>query len=81
MVTEGKTVNARRTIPMADPVAEALRGHHGLLLTKENGGMMSQAAFERKYQSYITFLERKLNGYPRCQYGRTRAHKGFAGGG
>ena len=75
MVTEGKTVNARRTIPMADPLAEALRGHHGLLLTKENGGMMSQAAFERKYQSYITFLERKLNGYPRCQYGRTRAHK------
>ena len=58
-----------------DPLAEALRGHHGLLLTKENGGMMSQAAFERKYQSYITFLERKLNGYPRCQYGRTRAHK------
>ncbi len=75
MVTEGKTVNARRTIPIADPLAEALRGHHGLLLTKENGGMMSQAAFERKYQSYITFLERKLNGYPRCQYGRTRAHK------
>ena len=27
MVTEGKTVNARRTIPMADPLAEALRGH------------------------------------------------------
>ena len=75
VVTEGKTANAQRTIPMADPLAEALRGHHGLLLTKENGGMMSQAAFERKYQSYITFLERKLNGYPRCQYGRTRAHK------
>lgn len=75
MVTEGKTVNARRTIPMADPLAEALRGRHGLLLSKEDGGMMSQAAFERKYQSYITFLERKLNGYPRCQYGRTRAHK------
>ena len=37
--------------------------------------MMSESAFDRKYQSYITFLERKLNGYPRCQYGRTRAHK------
>lgn len=75
VVTEGKTANAQRTIPMADPLAEALRGRHGLLLTKEDGGMMSQAAFDRKYQSYITFLERKLNGYPRCQYGRTRAHK------
>ena len=75
VVTEGKTANAQRTIPMADPLAEALRGRHGLLLTKEDGSMMSQAAFDRKYQSYITFLERKLNGYPRCQYGRTRAHK------
>lgn len=66
---------------MADPLAEALRGHHGLLLTKENGGMMSQAAFERKYQSYITFWSSKLNGYPRCQYGVPGQHKGFAGRG
>ena len=75
VVTEGKTANAQRTIPMADPLAEVLRGRHGLLLTREDGGMMSQAAFDRKYQSYITFLERRLNGYPRCQYGRIREHK------
>lgn len=74
VVTEGKTANAQRTIPMADPFGGGLCGAARLLLTKEDG-MMSQAAFDRKYQSYITFLERKLNGYPRCQYGRTRAHK------
>ena len=41
VVTEGKTANAQRTIPMADSLAEALRCRHGLLLTKEDGGMMS----------------------------------------
>jgi len=75
IVTDGKTENAQRTIPLSDALAEALRGLHGPLLTKENGDLMSESAFDRKYQSYITFLERKLNGYPRCQYGRTRQHK------
>ena len=75
VITDGKTENAQRTIPLADPLAKALEGIHGLLLTKADGDMMSESAFDRKYQSYITFLERKLNGYPKCQYGRTRAHK------
>ena len=73
--SEGKTANAKRSIPMVKPLADALRGHHGLLCAKEDGTLMSQTAFERKYESYITFLETKINGCQKRWYGRTRVHK------
>lgn len=63
VVTDGKTEAAQRVIPLPDKLAEALRGHHGLLCRKANGERMSESAFDRKYQSYITFLERKLVTY------------------
>ena len=53
-ITDGKTDAARRTIPLSDVLANALHGHHGLLCTKANGELMSESAFDRKYQSYIT---------------------------
>ena len=73
--SEGKTENARRTIPLVRPLADALRGHHGLLCTKADGTTMSQSAFDRKYQSYITFLERRQNGCAKRWYGKTKEHK------
>lgn len=73
--SEGKTKNAQRTIPLARPLSDALRGHHGLLCTKADGTLMSQSAFDRKYDSYITFLERKLNGCAKRWYGKTKEHK------
>ena len=60
---------------MVQPLADALRDHHGLLCAKEDGRLMSQTAFERKYESYITFLETRINGCPKRWYGRTKAHK------
>lgn len=71
----GKTEAAQRTIPLVAPLAEALRGHHGLLCTKQDGGLMSETAFQRKMQSYITFLETQVNGCRKRWYGKTRAHK------
>ena len=70
VVTDGKTENARRVIPMAQPLEDALKGHHGLLCAKEKGGLMSESAFERKYQSWTTFLETKLNGCHKRWYGK-----------
>ena len=63
VASEGKTASARRTVPLVRPLAHALQGHHGLLCTKKDGAMMSQSAFDRKFASYITFLETKLNGW------------------
>ena len=36
---------------------------------------MSLMSFTRKYQSYITFLETRLNGCHKRWYGKTREHK------
>lgn len=75
VVTKGKTEAAIRSIPLVRPLEEALQGKHGLLLTKDGGGLMTYAAFVRKYESYMTFLETKLNGCPKRWYGKTKEHK------
>lgn len=75
VVTDGKTEADQRVIPLPDRLADALRGHHGLLCRKANGERMSESAFDRKYQSYITFLERKLNGCLKRWYGLLKEHK------
>lgn len=75
VVTPGKTAAAQRTIPLSDQLVWVLQGRHGLLLTKEDGAMMTMTAFDRKYESYTTFLERKLNGCPKRWYGKTKEHK------
>ena len=79
--SDGKTENARRTIPLVRPLAGAMRGHHGLLCTKMDGTMMSQSAFDRKFASYITFLETELNGCPKRWYGNLNEHKALVAAG
>ena len=74
-VTTGKTEAALRTIPLVKPLELALAGHHGLVCTKEDGGLMSESAFSRKYESYLTFLETRLNGCHKRWYGKTKEHK------
>ena len=74
-VTEGKTKAALRTIPLALPLEKALQGHHGLLCTRENGKWMSQSAFDRKFASYRSFLEKHLNGCTKGYYGKLKRHK------
>lgn len=74
-ITKGKTKAAQRTIPLNECLEKALRFHHGLLCTKQNGSMLSLTSFNRKYESYLTFLEKKLNGCPARWYGKTKEHK------
>ena len=74
-LTKGKTASAIRTVPLLPPLEEALKGRHGLVCHKENGGIMSQSAFACKYESYITFLETKLNGIHKRWYGKTSEQK------
>ena len=62
-------------IPLNDLLAEALKGRHGLLCHKEDGSMMTLTSFIRKYESYILFLETKINGCNRRWYGKTKEHK------
>ena len=73
--SDGKTNAAQRTIPLVKPLEDALRGHHGLLCQKENGGLMSETAFRNRYTSYMCFLETKVNQCHKRWYGKTKAHK------
>lgn len=73
--TKGKTEAALRTVPMSDILANALSGRHGLLLPKKDGSLMTLSSFDRKYESYISFLEYKLNGCHARWYGKTKEHK------
>ena len=74
-ITDGKTKSAQRVIPLLKPLEDALRGHHGLISTKEDGTLMSESAFDRKFSSFKTCLEEKLNGCSKGWYGRKREHK------
>lgn len=74
-VTEGKTEAARRTIPMTEKLTAALRGQHGLLCPNQDGGLMTPTAFKRKYESYLCYLERQLNGCPKRWWGKTNEHR------
>ena len=74
-VTDGKTDNAQRTVPLMPILADALRGHHGLLCTDKEGNVMSQSAFKRKWDSYITACETRLNGYSFGFHGKLKEHK------
>lgn len=75
MASSGKTEAAQRTIPLVKPLEDALRGHHGLLCAKQNGGLMSETAFQNRFNSYLCFLETQVNGCHKRWYGQTKAHK------
>lgn len=79
--TDGKTEAAKRTIPLVKPLEDALRGHHGLLCEKEDGGVMSETAFRNRWTSYLYFLETRANGCPKRWYGKTKVHKAILAAG
>lgn len=74
-ITDGKTSAAQRTIPLLEPLAMVLKDRHGLVCSKQDGRLMSQCAFDRKYSSYITYLETCINGCHKRWYGKTKEHK------
>lgn len=75
IIIEGKTEAAQRTIPLLDDLADALKGHHGLLIRKENGEPITETMFHKKYVSYLCYLETRLNGIQKRWYGKTNEQK------
>ena len=76
-VTGGKNENAIRVIPLCSCLEEVLKDHHGLLLSRQDSSIMTLSSFDRKYESYISFLESKENGCHKRWYGKTKEHKAF----
>ena len=82
-ITEkGKTENAIRDIPIFPPVAEALEGKKGLLITTAKGKKITKTTWDNAFASYKTCMETAINGCHKRWYGRTKEHKAIldAGG-
>lgn len=74
-IVDPKTEAGARTIPLLAPLAQELRGLHGLVCPSSTGEHMSETAWVRAWESYHTALETQLNGCQKRWYGKTRKHK------
>lgn len=75
MIVAPKTEAGIRTVPLVEIVERELMGKTGLLMQSSTGGLMSESAFDRAWQSYISALETQLNGCRKRWYGKTKEHK------
>ncbi|MFH1511997.1 MAG: tyrosine-type recombinase/integrase, partial [Bacillota bacterium] len=57
------------------PLKNALHGVHSRLLQKADGEIMTQAAWKRKWQSFIVALETDFNGCHKRWYGKKKDQK------
>ena len=64
-IADPKTEAGARTIPLLDVLVPELSGKHGLLSPSAAGKHMSSIAFRRAWDSYLTALSVKANGYTR----------------
>ncbi len=72
---KGKTKKANRTIPVFPPVAEALSGKKGLLITTAKGKQITSTTWRNAMDSYRHCMETAINGIEKRWYGRTKEHK------
>lgn len=70
-----KTSAGVRSLPIFLPLSPVLKEIDGYALTRKNGDIMSLSAFERKWESYIVYLETQMNGCHKRWYGKTKEHK------
>lgn len=77
VVHEGKNEYAERSIILLPVLEDALRGIDGYIGTgKHSGGIMTQSAYDRAWDSYKVALEKTLNGFSSGKrwWGRTKEH-------
>lgn len=70
-----KTDKSARDIPVFPPVAEALDGKKGLLITTANGKQITSTTWRNAFDSYRHCMETAINGMEKRWYGRTKEHK------
>ncbi len=72
----GKNSKAVRTIPLFSPLEEAIKGKHGMIVSLENGDLITQSAWRRMWCSYVNQMERAINGVQKRWYGKRKQDKG-----
>lgn len=75
ITAQGKTDNAARTIPLLQPLRQALTGKHGPLITNANGAPINVQGWKCVWKSYVCAMETAINGCEKRWYGKTKKHK------
>lgn len=72
-----KTNAGLRTIPLFKPLKNVLQGKHGLLFYQDNDPLRhaTKTVITKKYSSFISSCETKLNGVSKRWYGKTKEQK------
>lgn len=77
----GKTDRANRSIPLLEPLKNALKGRTGCLITSAHGDPVTKTTWRVAWRSYVAQMEKEINGIDRRWYGRTREHKAIIAAG
>ena len=75
---EGKTDWSNRTIPLFQPLKQALTGKHGYLITSAHGERVTKQTWKTAWESYLFCMETAINGVQKRWYGKTREQKKLA---
>ena len=76
----GKTEKATRDVPLFPPVAQALKGKNGLIVSN-NGKLITPSIWRNDWRTYTNPIEYHLNGMQHRWYGKTKAHKALLAAG
>ena len=69
---DGKTDWSNRTIPLFEPLKQALEGRTGLLVPTAHGKQITQSAWKVLWSSYLYNMETAINGISKRWYGKTK---------
>lgn len=75
IIGDPKTSAGVRSVPVFSPLEPVLHGASGYILQRQTGEVMSLSAFDKKWASYKTFMETKINRCHKRWYGKTKEHK------
>ena len=76
ITNEMKTEKSKRVIPLFPPVKEVLQDKHGMLITNVDGSPLTISGWDRLWSSYVSCMEKAINGCAKRWYGRRKEDKG-----
>ena len=68
--SDGKTDNAKRIVPLFQPLEEILLNKHGLVATMGKGKPFTKSGWFSAWSSYVTAVETRMNGCRKRWYGK-----------
>lgn len=69
---DGKTDWSNRTIPLFEPLKQALKDKHGHVITSASGKPVTIQAWRNAWNSYIFCMETAINGVQKRWYGKKK---------